>query len=147
MIRICFVCLGNICRSPMAEFIMKDQVKKINLENKYYITSRATSYEEIENDMYIYAKEKLNEKNIPYTKHISKRLEKKDYDKYDYFICMEDSNIKNALKIFKEDSQNKIIKLLDKDIDDPWYTGNFEKTFNDLIEGIDNLIIKLNNKS
>ncbi len=144
MIKICFVCLGNICRSPMAEFIMKGKVKKLNLNDKFYITSKATSYEESGNDMYIYAKNKLDEKGVFYTKHSSKRLEKDDYNKYDYFICMEESNIKNALKIFKEDKENKIIKLLDKDIDDPWYTGNFEKTYNDLVKGIESLIIKLN---
>ena len=143
MIKICFVCLGNICRSPMAEFIMQDKIKKLNLENQFYITSRATSYEEAGNDMYIYAKDKLNEKGIPYTKRKAQRLEKEDYDKYDYFLCMEESNIKNTLKIFKEDRQNKIIKLLEKDIEDPWYTGNFEKTYNELVEGIEKLVIKL----
>ncbi len=140
MIKICFVCLGNICRSPMAEFIMKDKIKKLNIQDKFYITSKGTSYEENGNDMYIYAKYKLDEKNIPYTKHISQRLEITDYDKYDHFICMEESNIRNCLKIFKEDKQNKIIKLLDKDIEDPWYNGNFDKTYNELTEGIDKLI-------
>ena len=140
MIKICFVCLGNICRSPMAEFIMKDKIKKLNMQDNFFITSKATSYEENGNDMYIYAKDKLDEKNIPYTKHVAQRLEFNDYDKYDYFICMEDSNIRNTLKIFKEDKQNKIIKLSDKDIEDPWYTGNFDKTYNELIKGIDKLI-------
>lgn len=140
MIKICFVCLGNICRSPMAEFIMKDKIKKLNLEDKYYITSKATSYEEQGNDMYEYAKEKLAEKKIPYTKRKAQRLEKEDYDKYDYFICMEEKNIKNALKIFDKDPKNKVKKLLKKDIEDPWYTGNFEKTYNDILEGINKLL-------
>ena len=82
MIKICFVCLGNICRSPMAEFIMKDKIKKLNLEDKYYIESRATSYEEEGNDMHIGAKEILNLNNISYTKHKAKRLEIDDYQKF-----------------------------------------------------------------
>ena len=105
MLKICFVCLGNICRSPMAEFIMKNKIKD---DNNYLVTSRATSYEEQGNDMYTPAKKKLDEKHIPYTKHIATRLEKEDYDKYDYFYCMEDNNISNCLRIFGSDPDNKI---------------------------------------
>ena len=141
MIKICFVCLGNICRSPMAEYIMKDKINKLNLKD-IIVTSRGTSYEEQGNDMYPPAKRELDKHNIKYEKHIATRLEKEDYDKYDYFICMEESNIRGINYIFN-DTQNKVIKLLDKDISDPWYTGEFSTTFNDLDTGIDILINKL----
>ena len=143
MIKICFVCLGNICRSPMAEFILKDKVKRMNLENEFLIVSRATSYEEVGNSMHYGTKEILDNNNIPYTNHTATRLNKDDYDKYDYFICMDDSNIKNTLKIFNVDPDNKIIKLLDEDVKDPWYTGNFIETYNDINYGINRLIDKI----
>ena len=138
MIRICFVCLGNICRSPMAEFIMKDKVNKLGLSDNYLIESRATSYEEDGNDMYPPAKRMLEDENVPYSKHRSTRLEISDLDKFDYFICMEDNNIVNTKRIIGDSP--KIIKLLDRDIADPWYTGEFLSTYNDLTEGIDKLL-------
>ena len=138
MIRICFVCLGNICRSPMAEFIMKDKVKKLGREKDFLIKSRATSYEEDGNDMYPPAKEMLDSKGVHYTRHRATRLEVSDLEKFDYFICMEDRNIINAKRILGDDS--KIIKLLDRDISDPWYTGNFISAYTDLTEGIDKLL-------
>ena len=138
MIRICIVCLGNICRSPMAEFIMKDKVNKLGISSNYHIESRATSYEEDGNDMYPPAKEMLNKMNIPYTKHRSTRLEKSDLEKFDYFICMEEANIINTERILG--SSSKIIKLLDRDISDPWYTGDFISTYTDLTEGIDKFL-------
>ena len=146
MIKICFVCLGNICRSPMAEYIMKKKLKDLNLENEYLIVSRATSYEEQGNDIYPPAKRKLTEENIPFSNHTATRLEKSDYEKYDYFICMEQRNVTNTLRIFESDPSNKIFTLLDKDIADPWYTGNFDDTYNDLDYGLDNLIKELEKK-
>lgn len=143
MIKICFVCLGNICRSPMAEFILKDKVKKMNLEKEFFITSRATSYEEEGNSMHQGTKEILSKNNISYTNHIATRLEKDDYDNYDYFICMDDSNVMNVLKIFKADLYNKIIKLLNQDVKDPWYTENFIETYEDIDKGTDKLLEKL----
>lgn len=140
MIRICFVCLGNICRSPMAEFIMKDLINKNNLSNKFIITSRATSYEEIGNGIYPKAKDKLNEKNISFDNtKTSIRLEKEDLDRYDYIIGMEERNIIN-IEIILGKKDKKIIRLLDysnnpRDIADPWYTNNFEQTYNDILEG------------
>lgn len=140
MIRICFVCLGNICRSPMAEFIMKDLINKNNLSNKFIITSRATSYEEIGNGIYPKAKDKLNEKNVSFDNtKTSIRLEKEDLDRYDYIIGMEESNIINIERILGK-KDKKIIRLLDysnnpRDIADPWYTNNFEQTYNDILEG------------
>lgn len=142
MIKICFVCLGNICRSPMAEFIMKDVIKNKNLEDKFYITSKGTSNEEEGNDLYYLAKEKLKSENIPFSYHCASKLEKDDYDKFDYFICMEESNIRNALRIFKDDPLFKVKKLLEYDVDDPWYTNDFDKAFNDISKGINDLINK-----
>ena len=136
MLKICFVCLGNICRSPMAEFIMKSKVN----DNDYLIESRATSYEEQGNDIYPPAKKKLDEEHIPYTRHYATRLENEDYDKYDIFYCMEESNISSCIRIFGSDKDNKIKKLLPRDIADPWYTNNFDITYNDLVEGIDELL-------
>jgi protein-tyrosine phosphatase len=126
----------------MAEFIMKDKINKLGLSDKFVIASRATSYEEEGNDMHNGAKKMLDEMNISYTKHRAKRLEKDDYLKYDYFICMDSSNIRNINYIFA-DTNNKVFKLLDRDIADPWYTGNFIDTYNDLDEGIDLLIDRL----
>ena len=139
------MCLGNICRSPMAEFIMKDKVNKLGISNEFLIESRATSYEEEGNDMYPPAKRMLDSVNISYTRHYAKRLEKSDYDKFDLFVYMEDANNRNIKYIF-DDPHNKVIKLLDRDISDPWYTGNFTSTYNDLVEGIDKLINSIKNK-
>lgn len=136
MKKICFVCLGNICRSPMAEFIMKSKVSP----KDYYISSRATSYEESGNDMYPPAKRKLDEENIPYTRHCATRLEKEDYDKFDVFYCMEEANINNCLRIFGSDKDNKIKKLLPKDIADPWYTNNFDIAYEEILQGINRII-------
>ena len=141
MIRICFVCLGNICRSPMAEFILKDKLNKLNIKD-VVVSSKATSYEEQGNDMHREAKLELDKHNIKYDKHTATRLEKEDYELYDYFICMDDSNIRSIKYIF-DDNDNKVIKLLDKDIADPWYTGNFIDTYNDLELGLNKLINKL----
>ena len=140
MIKVLFVCLGNICRSPMAEYVFKDMVKKKGLDNQFYISSAATSYEEIGNDMHYGTKDKLDEMGIPYTKHKARRIEKQDYQKYDYILGMEDTNIRNILRIIGNNKDNKIYKLLDfsknpRDIVDPWYTGNFTVTYNDIMEG------------
>lgn len=146
MVKICFVCLGNICRSPMAEFIMKDLIIKENLINSCYITSRATSYEEIGNGIYYKTKNKLEEKNINFDNlKKAKRLEKEDYDKYDYIIGMETSNINSIKKIMEGDFDKKVYRLLDftnnpRDIADPWYTDNFDKTYEDILEGCISLL-------
>lgn len=142
MIKICFVCLGNICRSPMAEFVMKDKVNKLGISDKFIIDSRATSYEESGNDIHYGTKEILDLNNIPYSKRKATRVEKSDLDKYDYFICMDSSNVRNLSYILGDSS--KISMLLDRDVADPWYTGNFKVTYDDINKGIDDLINKIN---
>ena len=140
MQKILFVCLGNICRSPMAEYVFKDIVAKNGKEDNFYISSAATSTEEIGNDMHYGTKEKLLEHNITFQKHKAKKLKKEDYNKYDYIIGMETSNIVRIKAIVGRDPENKIYKLLDftnekKDIADPWYTGNFTKTYEEVLKG------------
>jgi len=138
MVKICFVCLGNICRSPMAEFMMKEKLRRVGRTSDFIVESRATSYEESGNDMHDGAKEVLSKHLIPYSQHSSTRLEKSDYNLFDYFICMDDDNIEDINKIFSD--MTKVSKLLKRDIADPWYTGNFEETYSDLDEGIKLLI-------
>ncbi len=137
MKKICFVCHGNICRSPMAEFILKDRIDKLGLVD-YLIVSRATSSEEIGNDMHYGTKRILEKHNISYDRHSATKLKESDYEKYDYFICMDENNLRNIKRIFS--NSDKIIKLLDKDVRDPWYTGNFDETYEDICTGIDKLI-------
>lgn len=145
MIKIMFVCLGNICRSPMAEFVFKDLVKKQKLENKFFIQSAATSNEEFGNPVHPGTKNKLAQYNISTYGKTSVQLTKNDYDKYDYIIAMETSNITAILNIIKNDPQKKVVRLLDftnhpRDIADPWYTNNFDKTYNDIYQGCSELL-------
>lgn len=148
MIKIMFVCLGNICRSPMAEFVLKELVRRKNLEEKFVIESSVTSLEEIGNDVHYGTVRKLNSVGIPVEHRKARKLTKEDYDKFDYIIGMEESNIKNIIKIIGEDKKGKVFKLLDfsenpRDIADPWYTGNFDKTYNDILEGCQALLNKI----
>ena len=125
----------------MAEFIMKDILNKNGIKD-ITVDSKATSYEEQGNDMYYLAKEKLDEKGISYSKREAKRLEKEDYDKYDLFIGMEDSNINNINRILLK--TDKTIRLLDdRNISDPWYTRDFERAYNDIYEGCIKLLDKI----
>lgn len=135
---IIFVCHGNICRSPMAEYILK------SLTNKYNILSRATSREEIGNDMHRGTKKQLRLHNIPFERHYATQITKEDYNNAALVICFDDYNLRNLKYLLKDDS--KTIKLLDKDIDDPWYTGNFTTTFNETYEGCLKLIERLKNE-
>lgn len=140
MIKILFVCHGNICRSPMAEFIMKDMVKKNWLEHHFIIASAATSTEEIGNAVHWGTKNKLEEYGISTAGKRAVQLKKQDYDKYDYLIGMEQRNLTNMLRIIGTDPEHKIYRLLQfsdrpRDIADPWYTGNFDLTYQDIYEG------------
>ncbi len=146
MIKIMFVCHGNICRSTMAEFVFKDMVKKENLSDKFLIQSAATSSEEIGNHIHHGTRKKLREKGIPYDeKKTAVKLQKSDYDKFDYLIGMDSMNIVNMKRILGSDPKNKIFKLLEfsgkeRDIADPWYTGNFDITYDDILEGLSALL-------
>ena len=150
MIKIMFVCLGNICRSPMAEFVFKDMVKKEKLEKNFVIQSSATSTWEIGSPVHRGTAKKLAEFNISVKGKTAIQLTKSDYDKYDYIIGMEYSNIRDILRIVGSDSKGKVSRLLDftnnpRDIADPWYTGNFDETYDDVKEGCEALLEKLKN--
>ena len=140
MIKIMFVCHGNICRSTMAEFVMKDIVKKNDCENNFLICSSATSTEEIGSDTHWGTKKILDEMHIPYTKRQAVQLTKDDYEKYDFIIGMDSANMGNINRIIGYDKDNKIHKLLsfahiDRDVADPWYTRDFSTTYNDVLLG------------
>ena len=141
MKKIMFVCHGNICRSPMAEFLMKDLVKKNNCEDDFLICSSATSSEELGNPVHYGTKVVLDRLGISCKGKYAVKLTASDYNKYDYFIGMDEYNRRNMLRIFGSDPQNKISCLLDytdnpREVADPWYTGNFNLTFNDITEGL-----------
>ncbi|HIV16486.1 MAG TPA: low molecular weight phosphotyrosine protein phosphatase [Candidatus Alectryocaccobium stercorigallinarum] len=146
MIKVLFICHGNICRSPMAEFMFKDMVKKLGLEDKFYIASAATSSEEIWNGVgspvYPPARKELAKHGIRCDGKRAVQVTKQDYDKYDYIICMDSANIRNTQRITGPDKDHKISLLLDyagragQSIADPWYTGNFEITYQDIDEGL-----------
>lgn len=138
MRRICFICLGNICRSPMAEFIMKDLLKKNDMDDRI-IASKAISYEEDGNDMDRRAKQTLEENGIPYQKHRATRIEKKDKEKYDDFIVMEDYQISYVKDIIGECN---VYKLQNYDIEDPWYTNNFQKVYEEILDGCRKILKK-----
>lgn len=149
MIKVMFVCLGNICRSPMAEFVFKKMVKDRNLEDRFIIASSATSREEIGNPVHRGTVRKLTEVGIKCEGKTSVQFLKMDYVSYDFILCMETYNNKSLLKIIGDDSDGKIHRLLDfssnpRDIADPWYTGNFDDTYNDVVEGCEAFLKYLN---
>ena len=143
MTKILFVCHGNICRSPMAEFIFKDMVKKAGKENEFYIESAATSTDEIfmgrGNPVYPPAREQLLLHGIDPKGKTARQLTRADYDKFDLIIGMDSMNMKNIARMLGEDKDNKIKKLLDYcgggDVDDPWYTGRFKEAYDCIYEG------------
>ena len=152
MIRVLFVCLGNICRSPMAEFIMKSIISERGLSDRFYIASAATSTEEIwngvGNPVYPPAKRELAKHGISCEGKRAVQITKADYGKYDYILGMEERNIRNILRIVGKDPEHKIKLLLDysdhpRDIADPWYTGNFESTYRDVVEGCERFLLYL----
>ncbi len=140
MTGILFVCHGNICRSPMAEFVMKDMVRKAGLENDFLIESAATSREELGNDMHYGTRQKLREQGIPFERRAARQIRPDDYNKYDYLVAMDDVNIYFMNRCWAPDPDHKIKTLLSfagksRDIADPWYTGNFDQTYDDIMEG------------
>ena len=142
MIKVLFVCHGNICRSTMAEFVFNDMVKKENLEDKFLILSAATSDEEIGNHIHSGTRRKLKEVGVIFDESkTAVRIKKSDYDKFDYIIGMDSMNVVNMKKVFGGDPDGKIFKLLyfsglERDIADPWYTGNFDITYEDIVMGL-----------
>ena len=145
MTKILFVCLGNICRSPMAEFVMKDLVKKAGLEDEFEIASAATSTEEIGNPVYPPARRMLNAHGIDCSGKTARQMTKADYENYDLLIGMDRSNFRNMQRICGGDSEGKIHLLLDftdrgGEVADPWYTGNFDATWRDAQDGCRGLL-------
>ena len=149
MIKVLFVCLGNICRSPIAEFVMKDMVTKRGIADEFYIGSAATSTEEIwngiGNPIYLPAKRELAKHGISCEGKRAVQITRADYGKYDYILGMEQRNIRNILRIVGKDPEGKVKLLLDysddpRDIADPWYTGNFESTYRDVVEGCEGFL-------
>ena len=148
MIKILFICHGNICRSTMAEFVMKHIAAEAGRERDFYIESAATSREQIGDDTHPGTKRKLTEQGVPFTKRKARQMTKADYDRFDYIIGMDDANIRNILRITGGDDEGKVYKLLDfagqdRSIADPWYTGNFDETWYDVLEGCEALFERL----
>ena len=148
MTKVLFICHGNICRSPMAEFVMKDLVAKAGLSDKFEIASAATSTEEIGNPVYSPARRKLAEHGISCDGHAARQLTNQDYDKYDLLIGMDSANLRNMHRICGGDPDGKLRLLMDYtdrpgDVADPWYTGDFEATWQDVLAGCQGLLKEL----
>ncbi len=141
MIKVLFVCHGNICRSTMAEYMLKDMVRRSGREDAFFIDSAATSTEEIGNGVHYGTREKLKREGIPCGDHRARQMTKRDYQAFDYLLGMDSANIRNMIRIAGGDPEKKICRVLDfsespRDIADPWYTGNFDETYEDLTEGL-----------
>ena len=148
MHRVLFVCHGNICRSPMAEFVMKDLVCKAGLAADFSIASAATSTEEIGNPVYPPARRKLAEHGISCAGKTARQLRREDYDRFDLLIGMDKANLRNMRRICGGDSEGKLTLLLNwtghpGDVADPWYTGDFEATWQDVLAGCQALLTHL----
>ena len=151
MFKILFVCHGNICRSPMGEFVMKDLVKKVGLESLFHIESAATSTEEIGNGVYPPARRKLAEHGISCFGKTARQLQRDDYARWDYLVGMDEANRRNMNRICGGDPERKISLLLDhtshpREVADPWYTGDFERTWQDVFEGCTALLAEIRKK-
>ena len=148
MIRILFVCHGNICRSPMAEFVMKNLIHKAGRDADFLIDSAATSTEEIGNGMHHGTVQKLQEQGIPYTNHRARQITASDYEKYDLLIGMDEENIFYMQRRWNGDPLGKVHLLLEycgctDEVADPWYTGNFDETWADVYAGCAALLDQL----
>ena len=147
MIKILFICHGNICRSPMAEFVLRDMVAKQGLSDQFFISSAATSTEEIGNPVHPGTRRKLKEFNITTDGKYAVQLLRKDYDRYDYLIGMDNANIRNMERMLGHRG-GKIHKLLefagsDAEVADPWYTGDFDRTYEDIKKGCEALLAQI----
>ena len=148
MTKVLFICHGNICRSPMAEFVMKDLVAKAGLSDKFEIASAATSTEEIGNPVYPPARRKLAEHGISCAGKTARQMTRRDYETYDYLIAMDHNNLRNMARFVGGDPEHKVSLLMDHtrrpgDVADPWYTGDFEATWQDVLEGCTALLEEL----
>ena len=152
MIKILFVCHGNICRSTMSQFIFQDLVNQQDLTHQFFIESAATSTEEIGNGPHYGTVRKLREMGVPVLSHRARQMTKQDYGEYDYIIGMDYWNMKNMLRIAGGDPNGKMSLLLDytsrkgEEIADPWYTGNFDQTYDDVLEGCKALLTHIKEK-
>ena len=147
-----FVCHGNICRSPMAEFVMKDLVRKAGADTEFFIASAATSTEEIGNPVYPPARRKLAEHGIGCAGKTARQLRREDYDRFDLLIGMDGANLRNMRRICGGDPEGKLSLLLDwagrsGDVADPWYTGDFEATWRDVAVGCAALLAYLSKEA
>ncbi len=152
MIKILFVCTGNICRSPMAEFIMKDLVKKAGLEQEFVIASAATSSEEIGNPVYPPARKKLESVGLSSDGKYAVQMRKSDYDQYDYLVGMDNWNIKRMLRISGGDPEGKVCRLLDfteepGEVADPWYTRDFDTAYRQILMGCEAFFKKIRSQN
>lgn len=141
--KILFVCHGNICRSPMAEFVLKDMVKKAGLAAEFEIASAATSTEELGNPVHRGTQTKLRQMGVPCEKRYARQMTREDYAAYDLIIGMDRYNMRNMQRITGGDPQGKMRMLLPHDVADPWYTGNFDDTYRDVSEGCARLLEEL----
>ncbi len=145
MVKILFVCHGNICRSPMAEFVFKDLVHKEGLDEQFYIESAATNTEELGNPVYPPARRKLEEHGIDCSYKRARQIKKSDYDDFDLIIAMDEENLYYMGWVFREDYLNKIHLLMEYtdrpgEVADPWYTRDFDRTYEDVLEGCRGLL-------
>ena len=149
MTKLLFICHGNICRSPMAEYVMKDLVKKAGLEKEFQIDSAATCAEELGNPVYPPARRPLAEHGVPCGDHRARRLTRRDYDAYDLLVGMDRANLRNMSRMLGGDPEGKLHLLLeyagrpDQEVADPWYTGDFEATWRDVLAGCRGLLSAL----
>ena len=144
-IKVLFICHGNICRSTMAEYVMKALVNKSGLSDTFFIDSAATSREEIGNPVHYGTRHKLEEVGIYCGNHKARQMQKHEYDEYDYIIGMDSANMRNLNRMLKNDPEEKLYKFLTfagsgRDIADPWYTGNFDETYEDIQEGCEGFL-------
>ena len=148
MTKILFICHGNICRSTMAEYVMKHLVKQAGVEGEFYIDSAATSTEEIGNGVHHGTRRKLAQVGIPCGDHRARQVTWKDYESFDYIIGMDNANIRNLRRMLKNDPDGKISMMLDYtsrpgEVADPWYTGDFSQTWDDITEGCERILEEL----